>query len=92
MIIFSDDGTVKTLYVGKFKDGKFEDDSGNAWKIAYSEEYGIYVHNTGAFTKNSAVHGSTKLLTQEEIDKIVSDYETEKDCKFDIRLNWKFDH
>lgn len=35
-----DDGNIKLLYIGKIKDGKFNDDFGDTFEIVYSQNLG----------------------------------------------------
>ena len=82
--IYNDDGTIKTLYRGDFSGGTFND-TGYAWDIAYVEETGYYVQNTGTFSDGSADKKSNIPLSMEDINKIISQYE------WDCELNWKQD-
>lgn len=84
-IFFDEDGTVRTLYVGRFSDGKLEDDTGNAWDISYNYEMNTYMYNKGNFhdnksVKNSGIH---KPVTTKEIEDIISGYD------FGIEIKWK---
>jgi hypothetical protein len=82
-VIFDDDGTVKTLYVGDFENGKFNDD--DAWEIAYSYDYNGYFYNIGEFKNNHAVNQSILSIDIDEINAILEEH----DFKCDIELSWK---
>jgi len=86
-IIFNDDGTVKILYVGKFANGTFNDDTTNGWMIAYSEnENRYYYNNNCTFTGGKA----DIKLGGEPIDEIKAREIVENsDVQFGIRLKWK---
>ena len=79
--IYNDDGTIRTLYVGNFKNGTFADD--NAWDIAYYSNGDFYVYNTGAFANGKAMNKSNTPLSMDDINKIISKYD------FDCELKWK---
>lgn len=80
---FDKDGTVRMLYVGRFKDGYCNDSTGKAFSIVYSDEYNAYVCNTGKFSNGHAETHSTEPITIDEINEIIKDY------TFDCELNWK---
>lgn len=83
---YSNDGTLRMLYVGNFKDGMPEDNTGKAWEIVFdsSNKINKYFYFKGVF-KNSKRQGkvtSRNYVTQEQINEII------KDMIFDCELNW----
>ena len=83
LIKFEADGTVNSLYVGQFVNGRLEDATGNACNIIYSENDGYYVCNTGVFTDNHAVDYADVPFSQEDINKKIEGF------NFDCELKWK---
>lgn len=81
-IIYNEDGTVRTLYVGQFRGGTFNDGTGAAWDIADAGEYG-YVYNVGVFQDGHMVGGSSEPVTTERIEEVVANYE------FGCPLTWQ---
>ena len=47
------------MYCGKFKNGAFHDESGNAWYISYDAENSTYIYFKGKFVNNKPVETST---------------------------------
>lgn len=83
LAIYNDDGTIKTLYVGKFEDGYFNDDTGNAWDIAYYEQGSYYVCNTGEFKSGHALNPSNDPIEIDDINKKIEGY------NFECPIDWK---
>ena len=82
---YFEDGSIKTLYVGNFRNGQFHDNTGNAWMIGKDGIDKPYCYYCGPF-----VRGEAKLdpklwedgITQERIDEII------EGCSFDCPLKW----
>ncbi len=68
--------------MGNFVDGYFNDNTGNAWDIAYSDEYGVYFYNKGKFKNGIFVDNSTTPVSIDEINNIISEYD------FTCELKW----
>ena len=91
-ISFFNDGTVKTLYVGKFREGQFCDSSNDSWYIS-KEENTDYMFYKGSFNEDgNPTRGEGTVfinnLTQGQIDEILRD-----NLKIEIgtELIWKND-
>lgn len=83
---YSDKGKVETLYIGNFKNGKFDDDTGNAQEIVYdaSNNMNKYFYYKGIF-KEGIRQGkvdASNYVTQKQIDKILEGIE------FSCELKW----
>lgn len=85
IIKFSDDGYIRTLYKGRFKNGNFDDNTGNAWEIVFDSSNSInrYFYYEGKF-ENGTRENNKELdyISQEEIDKIISG------ITFNCELKW----
>lgn len=86
MVYFFEDGTVRLLYSGNFKDGTFEDNTGNAWYIV-KENNTDYMYYKGQFRNGKEYHnGKEELgpppLTLEEIKKYIGDRQ------YKVELRW----
>lgn len=67
LIKFDDDGTVKTLYYGNFKDGDFCDNTTHAWYITRNpEKYTYYRYYSGIFRKGISPDSNSKDCTYSE--------------------------
>lgn len=74
---------VKTLYVGCFSDGQFNDHTGNAWYIV-KDTNTEYMYYKGNFTDgNPDVHKVEMPLSIDRINEIVQQSGIEFDCPFD---------
>lgn len=83
------DGTVRTLYVGNFVNGKLEDETGTAWYIVRDDEKieSKYIYCIGKFKENTFTDELTEdnfknNLTEQEIKNIILPY------FFKCELNW----
>ncbi|MBD5395647.1 MAG: hypothetical protein HDR71_15610 [Lachnospiraceae bacterium] len=85
MAKYYEDGTIRLLYRGRFKDGYPEDkrNTEEVWGISYSEEGLYYVRNVGRYEKGQAKSRSNKAISIDEINEIVSQY------NFECELKWK---
>lgn len=85
LVKYADDGTVRTLYKGKFVNGDFVDDTGTAWYITKDEKTD-YMYYRGTFIGGHPANeeGDTfeNPVSQERIDEIIGD------MTFDCELNW----
>lgn len=82
--IYYSDGTVKTLYNGQFVDGTFNDSTGNAWDISYSEKEGVYIYNKGIFKNNYATDTvESEPVDLNRINQIIDGK------KYDCELKWR---
>ncbi len=76
LVKYAREGYIRTLYVGKMKDGHFEDATNNAWYIAKSEDTD-YMYYKGEFDKGRPIHNDESIfinnISIEEIDKILQD-------------------
>ncbi len=85
LINYDRDGKIDSLYVGCFKDGKFEDD--DALEIVYDTSNGVnkYFYYRGSFVdgKRSGTVSADNYVTIEEITELLSAY------SFTCKLNWK---
>jgi len=85
-IIFNSDGTISVLYIGQFKDGKFNDQTGNAQEFVLdmSQSPYKYFYYQGTFTSGERDHKVTdkNYVTPSEIEDLI------KNVSFDIELNW----
>jgi uncharacterized protein YoxC len=89
-IIYDDDETIKTFYFGNFVDGAFCDSTGEAWEISYSDTTNSYYYNKGVFKNNSAVEHSTTSISNNQINKIIENFEEDKNIEIGSDfLNWK---
>lgn len=83
---YTQDGHVRTVYMGKFMDGLPDDQSGNAWQIVFdnSDNAKKYFYYKGNFKNNrrQGTVSSKDYVTQKQIDEII------KDMKFNCELNW----
>lgn len=75
LVKFADNGTVKYLYQGMFKDGYPNDDTGNAWDIA-KEENTDYMYYSGTFDNGKKPDSRNEKnfrnnLTVNEINEIL---------------------
>ena len=66
MVKYFPDGLVRTLYVGAFANGQFEDQSGNAWMIGKNKPEESYSYYKGPFK----IMGKF-IFTQTEIPGVV---------------------
>lgn len=93
-ILFYDDGTVRTLYKGKFKNGDYNDNSEDSWYITSKIENGsMYQYYKGKFVgghpvgikkDKSAVFENP--VTEEYIDKIIRNYDFKYELKWSDEL------
>lgn len=92
-ISYYDDRTVKTIYVGSFKDGVFNDYTRDAWSISRNKEKNtMYMYYRGVFKNGSASKNQNERVatenpvSRETIEKLTSSqiYENE--------LNWDEDY
>ena len=75
---------VKTLYVGRFSDGQFNDHTGDAWYIVKDTDT-EYMYYKGTFTDgNPDVHEVEIPLSLNRINEIVQ----QSEMKFDCPLDW----
>ena len=85
LITYFSDGTVKTLYVGRFRNGQFCDKSDDSWYIAKDEDTD-YMYYKGAFKDGKPQHSKKSTfenkLTIDRIREIVSEYD------FEQKLDW----
>ncbi|AOZ95469.1 outer membrane protein assembly factor BamD [Butyrivibrio hungatei] len=90
IIIYYDDGKIKTLYEGGFHKGQFNDGTGNAWYITCSRQNNAnYMYFKGIFTMGDTGNATSTPktnLTYKDISSIVAGkpYET--------ALNWDTDY
>lgn len=83
MIKNNEDGFIRTLYIGEFENGDFQDQTGNAKEIVFDETVNKYFYYTGTFTKGRRdSDNNLEYKTQDEINKIIKPY------KFNCELNW----
>lgn len=79
------DGTVRMLYKGFIKDGKFEDSTDNAWYIVKGEDTD-YMYYKGIFKngkpQNDAESVFKNPVSLDEINEIIDG------LKFNCKLNW----
>lgn len=74
MVKYFPDGLVRTLYVGAFVNGQFEDQSGNAWMIGKNKPEESYSYYKGPFKNGNPVKDIKYWqynLTVEEINAIL---------------------
>jgi uncharacterized protein YoxC len=89
-IIYDDAETIKTFYFGNFVDGAFCDSTGEAWEIAYSDTTNSYYYNKGIFKNNSATEHSTTSISNNQINKIIENFEQDKKIEIGSDfLKWK---
>lgn len=84
MVHFFDDGSVRMLYVGNFKDGRLHDLTGNAWYIVRGKS-ADYMYFKGIFMGNDLVECTSSFsppLSLEKIKEIIGDR------NFHIQLRW----
>lgn len=86
MIKYFPDGIVRTLYYGGFKDGNFEDKTGNAWYITRASDTD-YMYYNGFYEKGSTKNNPECIfeeppLTRTRIEEILEEH----NC--DLKLNW----
>lgn len=76
LVKYTREGYIRTLYVGKMKDGYFEDETNNAWYIV-KEENTDYMYYKGKFIHGSPTHDKESIfinnISIEEIEKIMQD-------------------
>ena len=88
LIKFDKDGYVKTLYVGNFVDGKYKDETGNAWGISRNDEGGPhYMYSKGKYEENSCADKQDfkNYLTLDQINEYIKGY------VFNCELQWLMD-
>lgn len=76
-------GTVRTLYVGNFGGGQFNDESGSAWMIGNVKMNGAYSYYKGPFKNNESEkdrHLWEYDISKERINEIIS----EQNFKFNL--------
>lgn len=76
-------GFIRTLYIGNFKDGDFDDHTGKAEEIVFDGTVNRYFHYVGTFTEGTRDGDNLKYITQEEINEIIKPY------NFNCELNWR---
>lgn len=81
--IYFDNGKIRTLYVGRFRDGEFEDDTGEAfWISKKTIEQTVYVYFKGRFAAGNPVEEDLKTenmilaMSQTQIDEKLAEVET----------------
>lgn len=80
------DGFVRTLYIGNFENGDFQDQTTHAQEIVFDESANKYFYYIGTFTKGKRDNQSKdalKYIDQKEIDKIIEPYH------FNCELRWR---
>lgn len=84
MVKNDDNGFVRTVYIGDFKDGDFYDQTGEAEEIVFDGSVNKYFYYIGKFKDGKRENDDNlKYITQEDIDRII------KPCDFDdCDLNW----
>lgn len=82
-VTYYEDGTVESVYVGKFIDGYPNDDTMNAWQIYYSPKDKSYVYCKGQFENDNFIKGSKSSKNIIEIDEIIKEY------NFECELKWR---
>lgn len=76
-------GYVRTIYIGGFENGDFNDHSGNAQEIVFDESVNKYFYYIGSFTNGERENNDAlEYITQDEIDKIIEPY------NFNCELNF----
>ncbi len=78
LVKYFKDGTVRTIYCGKFKNGLFEDhtkeEDKKAWYISRDNEYKTYVYYKGEFSNNNPCeteNNKRENITNKEIHEII---------------------
>lgn len=67
-----------------YKDGTFNDSTGNAWDISYSEKEEVYIYNKGIFKNNYATDTvESEPVDLNRINKIIDGK------KYDCELKWR---
>jgi len=78
MVKYFRNGDVRTLYLGHFVNGTFNDDTGNAWMIGKaSESQATYTYYKGIFESGKGVEDASHWknnLTQEQIASYLEKY------------------
>lgn len=86
LVKYFEDGTVRTLYVGKIKNGDFEDTSGNAWMIGKKDiNQANYSYYKGPFINGKSSENPqywTESVSQDWIDEYL------QDMTFNCNLLW----
>lgn len=82
MVKFFEDGTVRTLYVGNFKNGMFNDYTGNAWIISKVDN--DYFYYKGNFDNGMITDTNTMEIpiSQKDIETIANE------TYFNCELKW----
>lgn len=84
------DGTVKTLYVGKFVQGNFDDMTGMAWMLGKKNETATYSYYNGTFKNGKATKDPNcweEPLTIDRVCEIVA----QSGMQFNCELKWEHD-
>ena len=77
MIKYNEEGYIRYMYMGDFKDGLPDDSSGDAWSIGLGiEDTDHYYYYKGTFTagKHGEVKGTWNPIAEDEINKIMEKY------------------
>lgn len=83
MVKNNENGFIRTLYIGKFKNGDFYDQTGSAIEIVFDESVKKYFCYVGTFIKGDRdSDNNLEYKTQDEINEIIKPYE------FNCELNW----
>lgn len=84
MVKNDNNGFVRTVYIGNFKDGDFDDTTGKAEEIVYDGTVNKYFYYIGKFENGERENDDNlKYIDWEDIDRII------KSCDFDdCDLNW----
>ena len=89
LVTYFDDNSVKTLYVGGFKNGQFEDNTTNAWYITRDVDT-MYMYYKGIFEK-----GVPKNYTSGEFINPISKgkvKELTNELSFSSELKWDYSY
>ncbi len=85
LLIYDDRGYIKTLYSGRFKDGQFDDDTGEAWYITRNKNT-EYMYYKGTFKAGQPGNDKDKEnpLSMETFEKVTGHFTCTDEMRWDM--------